>query len=120
VSNAGNPSAVLPTLGSHLATAAHSGEQTTFFTNRSQFIPFASPIAFAPARLPFTVYDASMNPFQVLLEFSLANKRGLTFYVNGQAVVGYVTKIADHTVEVRNQQHDRVILLIDRIDGVAQ
>lgn len=66
------------------------------------------------------MYDASMNPFQELLDFSLANKRGLTFYLNGQSVAGYVTRIADHTVEVRNQQHDRVILLLDRVDGVAQ
>lgn len=61
-----------------------------------------------------------MNPFQELLDVSLANKRGLTFYLNGQSVVGYVTKMGDRTVEVRNQQHDRVILLLDRIDGVAQ
>ena len=61
-----------------------------------------------------------MNPFQELLDFSQANKRGLTFFVKGQTVAGYVTKIADRTVEVRNQQHDRVILLLDSVDGVAQ
>ncbi|MEP7365563.1 MAG: hypothetical protein ABI972_20095 [Acidobacteriota bacterium] len=61
-----------------------------------------------------------MNPIQELLDISQANKRGLIFYLNGQTVAGYVTKISDHTVEVRNQQHDRVILLRDRIDGVAQ
>jgi hypothetical protein len=66
------------------------------------------------------VYDALMPPFQELLEASLANKRGLTFYLNGQTVAGYVTKIAERTVEARNQQHDRIILLLDRIDGVAQ
>jgi len=60
-----------------------------------------------------------MNPFQELLDFSLANKRGLTFYLNGQSVGGYVTKIVDAAVEVRNQEHDRVVLLLDRIDGVA-
>ena len=61
-----------------------------------------------------------MHPFQELLEFSLANKRGLTFYLNGQTVAGYVTKIGGHTVEVRNQQHDRIVILFERIDGVAQ
>ncbi|MCC6490903.1 MAG: hypothetical protein IT364_25675 [Candidatus Hydrogenedentes bacterium] len=61
-----------------------------------------------------------MSLFQELLEASLASKRGLTFYLNGQTVVGYVTKIGERTVEVRNQQYDRVILLLDRIDGVAQ
>jgi len=71
-------------------------------------------------RGPSPVYDASMSPFLELLEASLANKRGLIFYLNGQIVAGYVTKIGDHAVEVRNQQHDRVILLLDRLDGVAQ
>jgi hypothetical protein len=61
-----------------------------------------------------------MHPFQELLDYSLANKRGLTFYVKGQTVVGYVTKIAVRTVELRSQQHDRIILMLDNVDGVAQ
>ena len=61
-----------------------------------------------------------MHPFQELFDFSLANKRGLTFYVKGQTVVGYVTKISVRTVELRSQQHDRIILMLDQVDGVAQ
>ena len=61
-----------------------------------------------------------MHPFQELFDFSLANKRGLTFYVKGQTVVGYVTKISVRTVELCSQQHDRIILMLDQVDGVAQ
>ncbi len=61
-----------------------------------------------------------MNPFQELLEFSFTNKRGLIFYLSGQTVSGYVIKIGDHAVEIRNQQHDRIVLKLDRIYGVAQ
>lgn len=101
----------------------------SLYTDRQRKILYTSPgraldapraWAALAARLVPRMYHASMNPFQELLDVSLANKRGLTFYLNGQSVVGYVTKMGDRTVEVRNQQHDRVILLLDRIDGVAQ
>jgi hypothetical protein len=49
------------------------------------------------------------------------DKRGITLYVNGQAIGGAVTKIEpDKTVELRNQQFSRITIRIDRIDGIAQ
>lgn len=46
--------------------------------------------------------------------------RGLTFYVNGQTIPGVVAKIvSDHVVEVYNQTHDRIVILVDRIDALA-
>ncbi len=61
-----------------------------------------------------------MAHFQDLFESSLANKRGLTVFVNGQTVAGYATRLDEHTVELRSQQHDRIVILRERIDGVAQ
>jgi len=56
-----------------------------------------------------------------LLRSSQAEKKGLTFYVNGQAIPGLVTHAAgDGTVEVRNQEYGRIIIRLDRVDAVAQ
>lgn len=58
--------------------------------------------------------------YQELFQTSQKEKRVLTFFVNGQAIPGLVTKIVnDQVVEVRNQTHDRVIILLDRIDALA-
>lgn len=54
------------------------------------------------------------------LEESLQGKKGLTFYVNGNTVNGYVVRIVDdHAVEIRNQTSAKVLVLLDRLDAVA-
>ena len=54
------------------------------------------------------------------LEESLQNKKGLTFYVNGNTVNGYVIRIVDDSsVEVRNQSSSKVRVLLDRLDAIA-
>lgn len=54
-----------------------------------------------------------------ILEESLQTKKGITFYVNGVAVVGYVTKIIDDkVVEAKNQRSSKVLIAIDRIDAL--
>jgi hypothetical protein len=54
------------------------------------------------------------------LEESLATKKGLTFYVNGNTVNGYVTRIVDDvTVEVRNQSSSKVLVFLNRLDAIA-
>ena len=48
------------------------------------------------------------------------DKRGITLYVNGQTVGGAVTRIEPGLwVELRNQQASRIVVRLDRIDGVA-
>lgn len=61
----------------------------------------------------------SLKAYQELLEMSLKEKKGLMFYVNGQAIGGAVTKIEDGFVEVRNQQYDRIIIRLRQIDAMA-
>lgn len=62
-----------------------------------------------------------MEPFRELLELSQREKKVLTFYVVGQTIVGYVTKVleGDGSVEVRNQTQSRVVIRLDRVDGVG-
>ena len=48
------------------------------------------------------------------------SKKGIMVYVGGQAIGGAVVKIeAGQTVELRNQQYSRIVLRLDRIDGIA-
>jgi hypothetical protein len=56
---------------------------------------------------------------QELLELSLKNGKGLMFHLGSQSVGGAVTKIGDTTVEIRNREYSRIVLRLDRIDGVA-
>jgi uncharacterized FlaG/YvyC family protein len=62
-----------------------------------------------------------MNPeIKKYLEESLQNKKGLTFYVNGNTVNGYVIRIVDdNTVEVRNQSSSKVLVFLNRLDAIA-
>lgn len=55
-----------------------------------------------------------------MLNVALQDKRGITLYVNGQAISGAVTRIEPgRWVELRNQQHGRILVRLDRIDGIA-
>ncbi len=62
-----------------------------------------------------------MEPFRELLELSQRERRGLTFYVNGQPLAGWVVAILENgaAVEVRSQAHSRLIIRLDRVDAVA-
>ena len=54
------------------------------------------------------------------LNTALQDKRGITLYVNGQAISGAVTRIEPgRWVELRNQQYGRILVRLDRIDGIA-
>jgi hypothetical protein len=54
------------------------------------------------------------------LSAALQDKRGITLYVNGQAISGAVTRIEPgRWVELRNQQYGRILVRLDRIDGIA-
>ncbi|MEO6325585.1 MAG: hypothetical protein ABIT01_03970 [Thermoanaerobaculia bacterium] len=79
------------------------------------FLPSAS--AQAPADKP-KLATASAS-FQEIFEKSLAEKKGITLYVGGQAIAGGVTRIGTDVVELRSQELARIVVRIDRIDGVA-
>ena len=63
---------------------------------------------------------ADAQAFRELLEMSMKEKKGLTFYVNGQTIVGGVIRfIGEDAVEVKNREFGRIIIRLDRIDAVA-
>jgi hypothetical protein len=48
------------------------------------------------------------------------DKRGITLYVNGQTIGGAVTRVEPgQWVELKNQQAGRIVVRLDRIDGIA-
>lgn len=48
------------------------------------------------------------------------DKRGITVYVAGQAIGGAVTRIEPgQWVELKNQTAGKIIVRLDRIDGIA-
>ncbi|MGH9719098.1 MAG: hypothetical protein ACRD8O_02715 [Bryobacteraceae bacterium] len=60
------------------------------------------------------------NPFRELIEQSMRDKKGLTFYVKGQTIGGGVTRMhGDAIVEVRNQTHSRIVIRLDSVDAIA-
>ncbi|HBY61852.1 MAG TPA: hypothetical protein DEH78_18690 [Solibacterales bacterium] len=64
--------------------------------------------------------ESGNSMFHELLNQSLKEKKGLTFYVQGQTVVGLVVRIdGDQAVEVRNQTHSRVVIRLASVDAVA-
>ena len=61
-----------------------------------------------------------MDIYKELIERSLKEKRGLTFFVNGQTVSGVVTEIlGDGAVAAYNQTYSRIVIRLDSIDAVA-
>ena len=54
------------------------------------------------------------------LKAAQQDKRGITLYVGGQAISGAVTRVEPgQWVEMKNQTSGRIVVRIDRIDGVA-
>jgi hypothetical protein len=62
---------------------------------------------------------ADAQAFKELLEMSQKEKKGLTFYVNGQVIAGGVIRITEDAVEIKNREFGRIIIRLDRIDAVA-
>lgn len=67
-----------------------------------------------------TVPAKATQALQALFDYSLKEKKGLTFFVQGQTIPGIVTKmVGEDAIEVRNQTSSRIIIRLDRIDAVA-
>lgn len=58
--------------------------------------------------------------FKELIELSQNEKRGLTIFINGQTIVGIVTKVIEtEAIEVRSQMFSKAVVLIEKIDTMA-
>ena len=54
-----------------------------------------------------------------VLEQSQKSGKGVLVYLGSHAIGGAVTRIGEHTVELKNREYGRIVLRLDRIDGVA-
>lgn len=75
-----------------------------------------------PAPTPSVMVPMGSCPasFVELLKLSQEQKKGLTFYVDGRTIGGYVVKAAgDGTVEVRNQEFGRILIRLEEVSAIA-
>jgi len=55
-----------------------------------------------------------------LLELSSKERKGLTFFLNGQTIAGVVTKvIGTEAVEARSQSYSKILIRLDKVLAVA-
>lgn len=55
-----------------------------------------------------------------MLEQSIAQKKGLAIYLSAQVIHAiFVRRIDEHTIELRNQTSNRVIVRCDRIEAIS-
>ena len=60
------------------------------------------------------------TPVRHALVAAQQDKRGITLYVSGQTIAGAVTKVEPgQWVEMKNQTSGKIVVRIDRIDGIA-
>jgi hypothetical protein len=61
-----------------------------------------------------------MSYYQEIFAQSMNDKKGITVYAGGAAIVGVVVKInGGDTIEMRNREVSRIIVRVDRIDAVS-
>jgi hypothetical protein len=79
--------------------------------------------SFAALYLVFSVsgaaFAADNDPLHAAFEESRALNKGLTFYVNGQAIPGIVVSIGERYLVARSTAQGNIVIRIDRIDGIA-
>lgn len=64
--------------------------------------------------------DEATKGFEQALTQAQTDKKGVMLYVHGQTIGGGVVRIEPgQWVELRSQQYGRIIVRLDRIDGMA-
>lgn len=59
------------------------------------------------------------DPLRTALEDSKASGKGLTLYVNGQAISGVVVSVDDKYLVAKSQAQGTIVIKLEKIDGVA-
>lgn len=60
-----------------------------------------------------------MAGFNTLFEMSRDQKKGIMVYFDGQSLGGVVTAINTNSIEMKNQEFEKIVLLLDSITAVA-
>lgn len=71
------------------------------------------------AQTPATAAGASSDALRELLVESKDKGRGVTIYTNGATVMVVVVAVDDRYVIAKNRESSRIVIRLDRIDGVA-
>lgn len=59
------------------------------------------------------------DPMRTMLDDSRSQQKGLMFLVSGQQIPGVVVDITDKFVIAKSQAQGRIVIRLDRIDGVS-
>jgi hypothetical protein len=82
----------------------------------------AAALVCASLALPVLAADppkGSDDPLRAVLLESKEKNRGVAIHTNGVTVNAVVTGIDDRYVVARSQQSSRIVIRLDRIDGVS-
>ena len=94
-----------------MSTATSAGPRTLRQTLAALAISLAAGAAGAAS---------AAQGIEQALAAALQDKRGISLYVGGQVIAGAVTRVEPgQWVELKNQTSSRIIVRIDRIDGIA-
>ena len=73
----------------------------------------ADPVAAQPKS------GAEQDPLRAVLSESKEKNRGVAIYANGATINGVVVSLDDRYVTAKSQQNSRIVIRLDRIDGVS-
>ena len=59
------------------------------------------------------------DPLRAVLVESKEKNRGVAIYANGATINGVVVSLDDRYVTAKSQQNSRIVIRLDRIDGVS-
>lgn len=62
--------------------------------------------------------NTKLEIFKSAFEESKEKKKGISFYVNGNTIIGYVIDFNENVVEARNQKSSRVLIATEQIDAI--
>jgi len=62
---------------------------------------------------------AEKDPLRAVLLESKEKNRGVAIHANGTTVNAVVVSVEEHYVIARSQQSSRIVIRLDRIDGVS-
>lgn len=87
---------------------------------RSHAAALALALVAAGAAPPAAAAEAAaQQAIEKALQAAQQDKKGITLHVSGQSVGGAVVRVEPgQVVELKSQQHGRIVVRIDRIDAV--
>lgn len=59
--------------------------------------------------------------FTEIIDLSMRDKKGLTFFVKGKEIGGLVLRLIDdgQAVEAKSQQYGKIVIRLDSVDAIA-